>query len=249
VGVFGSGAFVGYLSRLLYGPATTFDHVEVTNHVDGTKSFQVFIRKDTTRTAWHGSRDTISRSNRAYGSKLVPLERYEDALHSDSYFIVPLNRNGHVVLKHGVYDLKNRRIIQDKHTDITNYGVIKQGLKHRAKMIITSPNILARLLIVLAISAMIDTGVYEIGKYRGYRAAEKGKLPLKLLNGHKEKHQPSEALMIANNFSPIPLTLEPLNPSATSNIYVHPTKQQLQQLQATSAQWAQQSAPQQPFIA
>ena len=251
--VCGSGATFGFLDRLLFGPARFLDYRHVKSLPNGAKEITVHIRKDTLKSAWkrHNAKPRIYDSFGATPHDenikrytLKPLKNLKtDGVRCDGYKIVPVNAEGHVVMDDGtVYDVKNKRFLRNRDTRIRGDRDLPLSMLSQLATMATSPAMMLSLAVLLTISAIFDTGVYLIGKHMGYREAEKGKVPTKLLNAADAKNAPSNNRMIANEILPVPLTLKPLD--AKNDTYVHPTQMQAFAIQRAAQQQQQQQQQQ-----
>lgn len=236
--VLGSGAALTFLSRLLFGPAHFVDHVHARPQPNGSIKYQFDIRKDTIKSSWKGCsnnprfyhEDAAKNNEFVRRHTLVPVESIEKAtILCDGYRILPVNEDGHIVLTGDrVLDPKTKQELLGRDMRIRGYLTMRPRIVDRLSFLATSPPALIRLGGVLTLSAIIDTGVYEVGKHIGFREAEKGKIPPRLLRAGIEKHTPSDERMLMSQISPIPLTLKPLHPPTEA--FIKPTPAQLAQL-------------------
>ena len=251
--VFGSGAILGFASRLLFGPAHFVDYIHVKPEADGSKQLTVYVRKETFSTAWRGSSKAPRLYDQYSGGKkpenvtvhrLSPLQNItDDGITIDGYRIEPVNHEGHTVMANGsVYDTQTQTFHFDRDTRIQGYRTRRPRLLSQLFMIIKSPATLVRVIGLLLLSAIIDTGVFEIGKHIGYRDAQKGELPASDLAALPEQKIPSNTRMLATTLSPLPFTLQPLHASTAT--YEKPSPQQLLELQRMMAQWPSPPPPQ-----
>jgi hypothetical protein len=247
MGTFGAGGALEVMGRALHGDAHTFQYVLVEMKPDGSKEFIGYKSTDTIKTALRGRGKTtytgISKASNMEPCRLVALSSWDKAHHSDTHMLLPLNKNGHVVFTNDrVYDLKSKKMLRSRDTDIVDYAMVPPTFGRRLKWLASSPSILIRLVVIAVLGLVIDTLAcvlaYRHGEKHGYRKALKGQVPVNAASDFEPfdpssshcSHSSQAGWVLASALSPFPLQMLP------STQYVYPSNPQLSaQIQQTAA--------------